>query len=138
MERSFLEPADCSKLKRFAEVISIQGKMRLITNDAWIRLQMALCNCREPDIIPGEKFVVMLFGDKEWCFVCVRHQGHDLPEDNGLSALRIKRDYLMKQFAPDGNPNNWRMETIMSCLFSILNVDPAAIDFSQFRSFANN
>lgn len=132
MQRDFLTPQDCAKLKKMAEVMSVQGRMRLVTNDSWLAMQMALAKCPEPPIVPGERYTVMLFGNKDDCYLCVRHNGHSAPEANGLAALRIDRKYLTQQFAPHGIPNAGRQKVIFKSMLAILNVPPDDIDVNKF------
>ena len=132
MQRDFLTPADCAKLKKMAEIMSVQGRMRLITNDSWLTMQMALAKCPEPPVVPGEHYTVMLFGNTDDCFLCIRHNGHADPEANGLSALRIDRKYLQQQFCPFGIPAPERQKTIFKSMLAILNVPPNDIDVSKF------
>lgn len=137
MERSFLDDENSAKLKTFAQIMAVKGQMRRYTNDAWIMLQMALCNISEPAAPPNAKHNICFFGDTNWCYLVVRYLNHAEPADNGLSALRIDRKYLREQFAPGGIPNKSRMEVITRSLLAILNVDPAQVDLDKL-SFLDN
>lgn len=131
MERDFLEPEQAHQLKKFSEIMAVQGKMTRHLDDAWIGLQMALCKVSEPVVPVTAKHNIVLFGDETWCYIAVRHMGHELPEDNGLCCLRIDRKFLFSQFAPGGFPCKEKMEVIVRCLLAILNVNPVEVDLDK-------
>lgn len=138
MVRHFLEHEQCEQLKKFAQVMAFKGQMRRFTDDRWITMQMALAGVQEPMQHPNAKFNVLFFNDENWCYLVVRHCGHTDAEENGLSALRIDRQYLTHQFAPLGRPDKRRMEKIVKSLLCLLNIPPDDVNLESLFSMSNN
>lgn len=131
MERDFLTDEQSLQLVKFAEVMATQGHMRRISDNCLIAQHMSLNGVIETPVEGVAKHKIVFFNDETWCWLVVRHCGHQNNSENGLCALCVDKKYLRGQFAPGGVQNPHRMKTIIQSMLAILNVDPAEVDLDK-------
>ena len=129
MSHPFLTEKQHDDLKIFARIMHDRGGMEAITDDGYIILHMAMNGVPKPVVQAGDKTSVVMFSDKEWTWLVAMWTGFEGQGDNGLGCLRVKRDYLMKEFCPLGNFSQKRAVKIFHGMLSILCIHPEKIDF---------
>lgn len=137
MERDFLSPEDCEKLKRFAELMRQHGKMQRITDDEQVAFLMATRGAAFPPAPDTAKHKIALFGDATWCYLAVAHCGNEKPEDNGLCALQVDRKFLQEEFEPEGKKDPTKAKGIIENMLMLLNCDPRQVDLERMTILDN-
>jgi hypothetical protein len=139
MSHPFLTDKEHEDLKIFARIMHDRGGMEAITDDGFILLQMATNNIPKPTVQAGDKTSVVMFSDKEWSYLVAMWTRFEAQGDNGLGCLRVKRDYLMREFCPLGTFSQKRALKILMAMLCILHINPENIDFDfvNFGGFSN-
>jgi len=125
----FLTEEQHAKLVTFAKIMRERGEMTALHNDGEILLHMAMNSVPKPKVQAGDQHSVIMFSDSEWAWMVVMYQGFAEEGGNGLGALKVKREYLMKEFCPCGNYSPTRAKKIFDGMLCILQVDPRTVEY---------
>lgn len=128
-QHPFLTESQHKSLLIAAKILKEAGELSCLTDDAHITLLMVTNGVDVPAVQAGDNHKVILFSDDKWSYVVVRYGGFADKQDNGLGAIKIKRDYLQAEFKRAGVGDDWP-KRILDFMLCILQVDPRKVDFT--------
>lgn len=129
-QHPFLDAKQTQDLKKFAEIMHINGQMTAMTVNELIARDMLENGCPPPHVQAGDHHCAVLFSNKEWSWLVVAYKGFENKKGNGLAALKVKRKYLFEQFKnAAGVFDPERAKRIVDGMFALMLVNPRDVEF---------